>query len=162
MICDKMSESLDGDPNINSSKGTRLTDTAQPSNVNCNCQEGRMQSYHEEIIGQNWEFCLIQLCINRINCKVKMMEFLNLDFFNKIPVNKKLSCEQNSRLCDGKRVSEKKVKFFSYFFMILYNILFSGVLLFQQLPIFLFPTFMVFSWRHQIASGKEPSRFNQS
>ena len=37
MICDKMSESLDGDPNINSSKGTRLTDTAQPSNVNCNC-----------------------------------------------------------------------------------------------------------------------------
>ena len=37
MICDKMSESLDADPNINSSKGTRLTDTAQPSNVNCNC-----------------------------------------------------------------------------------------------------------------------------
>ena len=37
MICDKMSESLDGDPNISSSKGTRLTDTAQPSNVNCNC-----------------------------------------------------------------------------------------------------------------------------
>ena len=37
MICDKMSESLDADPNINTSKGTRLTDTAQPSNVNCNC-----------------------------------------------------------------------------------------------------------------------------
>jgi len=37
MICDKMSESLDADPGLNSSKGTRLTDTAQPSNVNCNC-----------------------------------------------------------------------------------------------------------------------------
>ena len=37
MICEKMSESLDADPNANSNKGTRLTDTAQPSNVNCNC-----------------------------------------------------------------------------------------------------------------------------
>jgi len=37
MICEKMSESLDADPNVNSNKGTRLTDTAQPSNVNCNC-----------------------------------------------------------------------------------------------------------------------------
>jgi Ras-related protein Rab-3C len=37
MICEKMSESLDADPNASSSKGTRLTDTAQPSNVNCNC-----------------------------------------------------------------------------------------------------------------------------
>ena len=37
MICDKMSESLDADPGLNSNKGTRLTDTAQPSNVNCNC-----------------------------------------------------------------------------------------------------------------------------
>ena len=37
MICEKMSESLDADPNAASSKGTRLTDTAQPSNVNCNC-----------------------------------------------------------------------------------------------------------------------------
>lgn len=37
MICDKMSESLDADPALNSNKGTRLTDTAQPSNVNCNC-----------------------------------------------------------------------------------------------------------------------------
>ncbi|XP_023331649.1 ras-related protein Rab-3 isoform X2 [Eurytemora carolleeae] len=36
MICDKMSESLDADPGIGA-KGTRLTDTAQPSNVNCNC-----------------------------------------------------------------------------------------------------------------------------
>ncbi len=37
IICDKMSESLDSDPNmINSNKGTRL-DNAQPSNVNCNC-----------------------------------------------------------------------------------------------------------------------------
>ena len=86
-----------------------------------------------------------------------------VDFFIiKNPVDNKLSCEQNSRLCDGKRVSENKVKLLCYFFMILYNILFSGVLLFQQLPIFLFPTFMVFSWRHQTASGKEPSRFNQS
>jgi len=38
MICDKMSESLDADPALNANKGTRLTDTAQPSNVNCNCQ----------------------------------------------------------------------------------------------------------------------------
>ena len=38
MICEKMSESLDTtDPSQNSTKGTRLTDTAQPSNVNCNC-----------------------------------------------------------------------------------------------------------------------------
>ena len=37
MICDKMSESLDADPGLNANKGTRLTDTAQPSNVNCNC-----------------------------------------------------------------------------------------------------------------------------
>ena len=37
MICDKMSESLDADPALNANKGTRLTDTAQPSNVNCNC-----------------------------------------------------------------------------------------------------------------------------
>jgi len=37
MICEKMSESLDADPNASSTKGTRLTDTAQPSNVNCNC-----------------------------------------------------------------------------------------------------------------------------
>jgi Ras-related protein Rab-3C len=36
MICDKMSESLDADPGLGS-KGTRLTDTAQPANVNCNC-----------------------------------------------------------------------------------------------------------------------------
>ena len=37
IICDKMSESLDSDPNLlNSNKGTRL-DSAQPSNVNCNC-----------------------------------------------------------------------------------------------------------------------------
>lgn len=38
IICDKMSESLDSDPNLlNSSKGTRLGEGAQPSNVNCNC-----------------------------------------------------------------------------------------------------------------------------
>ena len=37
MICDKMSESLDADPGLNANKGTRLTDTAQPSNLNCNC-----------------------------------------------------------------------------------------------------------------------------
>jgi len=36
MICDKMSESLDSDPALGA-KGTRLTDTAHPSNVNCNC-----------------------------------------------------------------------------------------------------------------------------
>ncbi|XP_059078849.1 ras-related protein Rab-3-like isoform X3 [Tigriopus californicus] len=37
IICDKMSESLDSDPSLlNSNKGTRL-DSAQPSNVNCNC-----------------------------------------------------------------------------------------------------------------------------
>ena len=38
IICDKMSESLDNDPGLlNSSKGTRLGEGAQPSNVNCNC-----------------------------------------------------------------------------------------------------------------------------
>nr|ACO10915.1 Ras-related protein Rab-3 [Caligus rogercresseyi] len=37
IICDKMSESLDSDPSIlNANKGARL-DSAQPSNVNCNC-----------------------------------------------------------------------------------------------------------------------------
>ena len=36
IICDKMSESLDSDPTLNTNKGTRL-DNAQPSNVNCNC-----------------------------------------------------------------------------------------------------------------------------
>jgi len=37
IICDKMSESLDSDPTLmSSSKGTRL-DSAQPSNLNCNC-----------------------------------------------------------------------------------------------------------------------------
>jgi len=38
IICDKMSESLDNDPGLlNSNKGTRLGEGAQPSNVNCNC-----------------------------------------------------------------------------------------------------------------------------
>ncbi len=37
IICDKMSESLDTDPSLlSANKGTRL-DSAQPSNVNCNC-----------------------------------------------------------------------------------------------------------------------------
>lgn len=37
IICDKMSESLDSDPNLlTANNGTRL-DSAQPSNVNCNC-----------------------------------------------------------------------------------------------------------------------------
>ena len=38
IICDKMSESLDNDPGLlNSNKGTRLGDGAQPSQMNCNC-----------------------------------------------------------------------------------------------------------------------------
>ncbi|XP_065331999.1 ras-related protein Rab-3 isoform X1 [Cloeon dipterum] len=40
IICDKMSESLDTDPNLmNASKGTRLTETNQtgPQSPNCNC-----------------------------------------------------------------------------------------------------------------------------
>ena len=36
IICDKMSESLDSDPTLNTNKGTRL-DNAQPSSMNCNC-----------------------------------------------------------------------------------------------------------------------------
>ena len=38
IICDKMSESLDNDPGLlNSNKGTRLGEGAQPSQMNCNC-----------------------------------------------------------------------------------------------------------------------------
>jgi len=39
IICDKMSESLDSDPNmVNSSKGTRLTDqTPAPNSGACQC-----------------------------------------------------------------------------------------------------------------------------
>ena len=40
IICDKMSESLDSDPNLMNagSKGTRLTEQPQgPQNANCNC-----------------------------------------------------------------------------------------------------------------------------
>ncbi|XP_037090224.1 ras-related protein Rab-3-like [Pollicipes pollicipes] len=38
IICDKMSESLDSDPNMMSaSKGTRLTDQQPPSSAPCNC-----------------------------------------------------------------------------------------------------------------------------
>ena len=38
IICDKMSESLDSDPNMmNASKGTRLTDQQPPSSAPCNC-----------------------------------------------------------------------------------------------------------------------------
>lgn len=38
IICEKMSESLDSDPNMHpNNKGTRLGDSAQPSNMNCNC-----------------------------------------------------------------------------------------------------------------------------
>ena len=41
IICDKMSESLDNDPGLlNSNKGTRLGDGAQPSQMNCNCWWG--------------------------------------------------------------------------------------------------------------------------
>lgn len=40
IICDKMSESLDSDPNLaNSAKGTRLTDAGGPGNpANGSCQ----------------------------------------------------------------------------------------------------------------------------
>ncbi|KAH9521288.1 Ras- protein Rab-3 [Dermatophagoides farinae] len=38
IICDKMSESLDSDPNVmNASKGTRLAENPMPQNQNCNC-----------------------------------------------------------------------------------------------------------------------------
>nr|XP_053636962.1 ras-related protein Rab-3-like [Cherax quadricarinatus] len=38
IICDKMSESLDTDPNlVNASKSTRLTDNPQPQNGSCQC-----------------------------------------------------------------------------------------------------------------------------
>ena len=37
IICDKMSESLDSDPNLLNNKGGTRLDSAQPSNVNCNC-----------------------------------------------------------------------------------------------------------------------------
>lgn len=39
IICDKMSESLDSDPNLlTGAKGTRLTEQPQgQSNPNCNC-----------------------------------------------------------------------------------------------------------------------------
>lgn len=38
IICDKMSESLDSDPNlISASKGTRLNEHSTPSSANCQC-----------------------------------------------------------------------------------------------------------------------------
>ncbi|KAA0203255.1 hypothetical protein HAZT_HAZT005872 [Hyalella azteca] len=38
IICDKMSESLDTDPNLlNANKGTRLTETQQPQGGSCQC-----------------------------------------------------------------------------------------------------------------------------
>ncbi|XP_047469717.1 ras-related protein Rab-3-like [Penaeus chinensis] len=38
IICDKMSESLDTDPNlVNANKGTRLTENPQPQNGSCQC-----------------------------------------------------------------------------------------------------------------------------
>ena len=38
IICDKMSESLDSDPNlVNASKGTRLTENPAPPNAGCQC-----------------------------------------------------------------------------------------------------------------------------
>ena len=55
IICDKMSESLDSDPTLNTNKGTRL-DNAPNSNVNCNCWKKYLPKFDEKNTNQIFSF----------------------------------------------------------------------------------------------------------